>query len=234
MDFKKDNKYKVGRAIFLLGTLDVVVTAVMMFFGRDAAILWFFIGCLVMITGNAVMVSVKYKYQQALEDAPSAGQKIAWRWYDFKGFFKKKGVLGSVLFVALLVSIVSTSVFGIRAFSAYYECNGAYNGGYKYNLKLHEEKKVEAAEARAEWERLFAEGNFAEAYRKEREADRLEVMAETYLKESGDNYELAQKLRPIKEQRLEMFKNVLAVNVWVPVLFIVELITRKLKKRKKI
>ena len=131
MNFKEDRKYKFGRVVFIIGTLDVVVTALMMALGRDAAIAFFFIGCFVMMIGNAVMVSVKFKYQQANEDAPSVGQRIAWRWYDFKEFFKKKGALGSVLFVALLVSILVTSVFGYRALSTAYEYSGYLNGWYK-------------------------------------------------------------------------------------------------------
>lgn len=233
MDFKKDRKYKFGRFIFIIGTIDFSIMTLFMWLGKDVAIIPFFIGCFIMIIGNAVMVSVKFKCQQADEDAPSVGQKIAWRWYDFKEFFIKKGVLGSILFVALIAAILTTAVFGYRALSSAYEYSGYMNVGYRYNLRLYEEKLGEVEVARAESAKAFEDGDFAVATRKEKEADRFEFQAETYLKESGENYKIAIKLRPVKEQRLETFKNVLAVTVWVPVLFVWELIARSVKKRKK-
>lgn len=233
MNFKEDRKYKIGRTIFATATTIVAISAALMFFGVDIAIVPFFLGCFVMIGGNSIMVSVKYKYQQASEDAPSIGQRIAWRFEDFKEFFKKKGVLGSALFVTLLIAIGVTSVFGYRAWSTAYDYNGNLNGGYKYNLKLHEESLNNAAIARAESEEAFQKGDFAVASRKDKEADRLEFQAETYLIESGEYYKTAVKLKPIKEQRMKTFKKVLAVTVWVPVLFVLELIVRNFKKRKK-
>lgn len=234
MDFKKDIKYKIGRVIFIIATLAVAVSAVLMFFGVDLAMAPFFVGCFVMMIGNTIMVAVKYRYQQVAKDAPTFGDRVAWRWYDFKEFFKRKGFLGSVLYVLLIAAIVTTAVFGVRAASAAYDYAGTWNGGYKYNLKLYEEQLAEAAAARAESEKFLEEGNIVDANLKERESKRYDTMAEKYLEDSTNNYNTALKLKPIKEKRLGAFFDVLTVSAVVVMAFIAEIILRKILKRNKV
>ncbi len=248
MDYKNDVKYKIGRNIFIVAIIEVGITFIMMAFGQDVAIIPFFIGCAVAIIGNAVMVSVKYKYQSRREEELTFVEKVNGRWYDLKEFFKRKSVTGTVMLLALLVSIGFSAVYTYRGVSLAYEYSGAYNAGYKYNLSLYEKNTKLSKEAtdRAEklyWEAevLLEQGKKADAakkerdaYSEERDAARYESLAEKNLIDSKDYYKTAQKLKPQRDAALKVMYKVLAINVIIAALFVVEVIIRRKLRGKRV
>ena len=233
MDYRKNNLYRVGLFVFGVGTADVAVTATLMALGRDSAILWFFLGCFVMIIGNSIMVLVKYKYQQRGEDESTFGEKVSWRVYDIKEFFTKKGVLGTVMFFALITSVVISAVFCVRAAKLAYSYSGSFNAGYEYNLQQYEKNINLAAQIRDESVTLAAEGKVAEANQKQREAERYELLANDHLYESGEYYKTALKLKPLRDAARVRMYVALGFNLLVLALYSAELIIRKNRRGKR-
>lgn len=234
MDYKHNKWYRLGKVVFLMSTALVTVTAILMALGQDAAILWFFIGCLIMIIGNSIMVSIKYRYQQMADDELTIGERFAGRVYDIKEYFVKKGILGSCLYFLLIASIVCSAVFGIRAASEAYNYSGTWNMGYKYNLSLYEKNSGLANTALGEAESFEAEGKIAEAKRKQREAENYSELAKKNLKDSAESYKAAVRIKPQRDAKLGQFYIVLGINGVVLAAFVTELVLRKQSRGKKV
>ena len=141
MDYKKDIKYIIGAILAAISVLDMVVTLIMMYFGSDPAIIWFFAGGVGLVIANFIIVSVKRRYELFTGDEPSFIDEAKYNLENAKEKLLKRGVLGVVFLSVLIISFIVTAVFGIRTLNTAYDKNGALNAGYNYNLREAERYK---------------------------------------------------------------------------------------------
>lgn len=198
MNYKDSKLYKFFRVICIISIVLVAVTAVMMAFGNDAAILWFFIGCILMAIGGAATAQIKYRYQVYTEGDYTLLDRVSDFILGIRDFFLKKGVVGTVAAVLLTVSVLGSFFCAVRAATAAYEYSGAKNAGYQYNLSEAERYRTLASTAKEDGD--------------ERYENYCNEMAEKHLKESESYYSVAEKMKPVKEERLKELYAALAVN----------------------
>ncbi len=214
MGYKKDAKYILGVVIAILSVLLMAVTFVLMGFGSDPAILWFFVGSFGLVLSNFIIVSVKGKYERAFEDEPSNLEIAKENIQNFKQRLFKRGVFGAAFLGLLVVCFVVTAVVGIKTLNTAYQKSGALNAGYHYNLRQAEQYEQLRIEQ-------LSKGNLKFATELEYSRDKCIEDSEWYLSYHNE----------LSEQ-LSKQKNVLLVTASVNAVILVGYIAFVLIKKK--
>ena len=215
MDYNQDKWYKAFRIVFIISLILVVATAVLMGFGADFAIVWFFVGCLILAVSCVAIAHIKYKYQIYSVGDYTARDRFTDFLEDFKNFFLRKGIVGSIVFVALMVSVVCSLLQSAKAISVTYDYLGAKNAGYAFNLRESERYLKLADEA-------LVSGD-------ERYAEHCTEMSKKCLEDSESYYKMAVSLKPKMDKQLEILWFALGVNAGVLVVYIITIAAHKRK-----
>ena len=214
--YYKDSKwYKFVRIILIISVLLVASTALLMFFGFDGAIIWFFIGCVLLAISSMVIANMKYKSEVYVEGDYTAIDGIKDFFLGIKTFFTKRGIAGSSLFLLTLIVTICFAFQGVKTAGAVYEYLGTKNAGYYYNAREAERYSKLAEEALINGDEKYAE--------------RCRILAEKHFADSESSYKTMQKLKPIKDKNLKRLCAIAVAEVGV---FIVYLIVLKCYKRK--
>ena len=214
--YYKDSKwYKIARIILIASVVLVSVSALLMFFGVDAAIIWFFGGCVLLALSSVVIANMKYKSQVYVEGDYTAVDGVKDFFLKLKTFFVKKGIIGSCLFLLTFCVTVCFVFQGLKTVTSVYEYLGAKNAGYAYNYREGERLGKLAEEA-------FLNGD-------EKYAERCFMLSEKHFAESESYYKSMQKLKPIKDKNVRTLGVVAIADASV---FIVYLVLVRLRKRR--
>lgn len=111
MSYKKDVLFIIGKIIMLCAIAVMAVTFVLMGFGRDNVIVWFFGACPFLIIGMWIMQGVKRRYMEsdALDGSPvPMFNSIRIRYSNFKDKVRTDGALK--VFYRLFLWVVSICV----------------------------------------------------------------------------------------------------------------------------
>ncbi len=218
MNYKKDIMYILGVGLAAVSVLLMVVTFVLMGFGSDPSIIWFFIGSIGLVVSNFILVSVKRKYETVFEDEPSALDIAKDNFETAKEKIFKKGILGAVLLGVLVASFITTAVMGIVVLNTSYQKSGAINAGYHFNLReaeRYEQLRIEQVE----------KGNLRFAAELENNRDKCIKESEWYLSYYG---ELTEKL----SSQVSVLIIMATVNGVILVIYIGFVLVKKRKEQR--
>ena len=220
MDYKKNIFYIIGSFIVALSVLDLVATFVMMGMGFDSAIVWFFIGSVTLVIGLFISQTAKRKCEEGYYD-----YKRPSRFAIFKetlgNVFRivfKRGVLGALSLLVLIVSIAATAVFGFRCAKTAFDRGGALNAGYANSISEAERYKILMEEQ-------LKEGN-------QLRADNFKASMEKALLDSEEYLKVGEKLSSKLDKQLDCLYYGLAASVCSTALYISVAILYKRKKDK--
>ena len=160
MKYKKNFWYILGIVLTFASVLIMSVTMVLMFFGSNIAIIWFFAACPVLVFGVLTSQAVKRRYEEAVacdrEPVPMFWH-IRYTVLLLREFIASRGLL-RVIFTALTcLSVIATLVLGgfcgyyaherasIKNDSKYIENQIKYEEYYTLWLKAHNEGDKDAA-----------------------------------------------------------------------------------------
>ena len=216
MDYKQDKWYNVARIVFIASVISAAIAMALMGFGIDFAILWFFVACIPLALSSVVMANIKYKYQTYNVGDYTAKDRASDFFEDFKNFFLRKGVIGSVVFAVLMVSVIYSVLQLGKTVSVTYNYLGAKNAGYAFNLRESERYLKLAEEA-------LVSGD-------ERYAKHCTEMSKKCLEDSESYYKMAVSLKPKMDKQLEILWFVLGVNVGALVVYIITVAVYKKRK----
>ena len=216
MDYKQDKWYNVARIVFIASVISAAIAMALMGFGIDFAILWFFVDCIPLALSSVVMANIKYKYQTYNVGDYTAKDRVSDFLEDFKNFFLRKGVVGSIVFVVLMVSVVCSLLQSAKAISVTYDYLGAKNAGYAFNLRESERYLKLAEEA-------LVSGD-------ERYAEHCTEMSKKCFEDSESYYKIAVRLKPKMDKQLEILWFVLGVNAGILVVYITTVAVHKKRK----
>ncbi len=141
MEYKKTLGYRIGFGITVLAIVLLIFTFVLMGFGFDGAIPWFFIGCGVLLIGSFIITFVRHSYERKIYDEPSRFAILKDRISLVRKGFLKRGTLGAVLLTLVVGTTAVTLVMGVKAGVAAYEYAGVKNAGYEYNFNEYQKYK---------------------------------------------------------------------------------------------
>ena len=175
LDYKKDVKYIIGVALSAISIVVMVVTFVLMYFGSDASIIWFFVGGFGLVIANFILVAVKRQYEFFTDEEPSFWDVAKYNLETTKENFFKRGVAGAIFTSVLIISFIVTVVFGTITLNTYYNKSGAINAGYTYNLQ-------EAERYKGLMEEQLEKGNLKFAAECEKNMEKCIEESEWYLK----------------------------------------------------
>lgn len=215
MDYNQDKWYNVARIVFIASVISAAIAMALMGFGIDFAILWFFVDCIPLALSSVVMANIKYKYQTYNVGDYTAKDRVSDFLEDFKNFFLRKGVVGSIVFVALMVSVVCSVLQLGKTVSVTYDYLGAKNAGYAFNLRESERYLKLAEEA-------LVSGD-------ERYAEHCTEMSKKCFEDSESYYKIAVRLKPKMDKQLEILWFALGVNAGVLAVYIITIAVHKRK-----
>ena len=217
LEYKKRPQYKIGSIMTVGSAVWMFAEFIMMYFNVSGSVLRFFVLCPVLVIGSMMMTSARLRYEREEREEPSRWEIFIDGTISFKDKLLKRGVLGAVLTVLLAVCFVGSAVMGIRAADTAYQKSGAYNAGYKSNLREYQRYKLLRDEA-------VLEGN-------EKRVGLYEESMEHYIKESEWYLERSKVLAAELENRLDQLYIVLSVNAVMLVVYIVFCILKKPEKK---
>lgn len=142
MAYKSNVWYKIGLIITLLATAEMSVCFILMGFGNDGAIVWFFLGCVFLVIGFLLMQTIRTRYERAekrgIEPPPMFSSYIR-MWNRMKEESAEKGVF-SFLFKLTLIAVTSVTVILAISYGYFtYAKNGMYNNPeYRNDYAVYE------------------------------------------------------------------------------------------------
>lgn len=216
MEYKKDVRYIIGVILATVSVLTMVVTFIMMYFGSDPAIIWFFAGGVGLVIANFILVWIKRRYERMTDDEPTNLEILKDNILNLKASIFKRGRLGAAFLLVLVLSFVLTVIFGTRTLITSYEKSGAINAGYNFNLR-------EAERYKGIMEEQLKKGNLKFAAECEKNMNKCLEESEWYLQYHGELSEKLEKQRP-------QFLAVATVNVVLLIAYVAFVLVYKKSK----
>ncbi len=218
MEYKNDKIYRVAVVLAVISIIDMTVTFLMMSYSSNLnLIFWCFGGGVLLVIANFIMVAIKRKYERIYEDEPSIGEVVKDNAISFKEFLFKRGLVGFVAMLVLVVSVGFFAVSGIRVLSTKYDRSGYLNAGYHFNLR-----EAEKYDALVEEELEKGNEKLAKEFRLNAEKCRAESVVYLERYESlGDEY----------QERLNLFYVALGIFVVYTASYVIFIVVKKSNQR---
>lgn len=219
MEYKNKKSYRFGKLLVCIALALMIVTFALMGFGKDDAIIWFFFGCFIFVIGSFIMTSVKIKYESTCDGEPPFATRVKFYILDTIKVFLKRGKIRAGLLIVLAVITVFSSVEIVKTFNVFYDRGGAYNIGYKQNLKKALEFDNLALEAQKSGDDTYA--NYCL------------TMAEKYRDDSGAYLEVSEQLTEKLQIQKKQTVKAIAVNIVFSAIYIGYVIYTKKQTKSK-